>query len=150
MAQPGPPFRTGPGERNAPWRQDTNPWSLTLQEEEKHDHNTGVRIGEAGTPGPPKEEQTQEKTWSGLTANITAWNTSGLAWAVHQKEDFILLQETRLSKKHIRGAKSVATRQGLSAVFAPAVASVLKGQSRRRGNHGQAPKESQTDPPTGG
>eukprot|EP00972_Heterocapsa_arctica_P005462 806496-Heterocapsa_arctica.AAC.1 len=41
----------------------------------------------------------------------------------------MLLQETRLSRKQIRGAKSVAHKQGLSAVFAPAVGSILKGQS---------------------
>eukprot|EP00972_Heterocapsa_arctica_P001103 154402-Heterocapsa_arctica.AAC.1 len=53
--------------------------------------------------------QKQEKTWTGLTANITAWNSSGLAWAIHEKDDFIMLQETRLSRKQVRGAKSVAT-----------------------------------------
>eukprot|EP00972_Heterocapsa_arctica_P010727 1573454-Heterocapsa_arctica.AAC.1 len=39
----------------------------------------------------------------------------------------MLLQETKLPKSQIRGAKSQANRQGRSAVFRPAVASTQKG-----------------------
>eukprot|EP00972_Heterocapsa_arctica_P024128 3556071-Heterocapsa_arctica.AAC.1 len=74
-----------------------------------------IRRLEARIPGHNGAAQKQEKTWSGLAANITAWNSSGLAWAVHEKDDFILLQETRLSRKQFRGAKSAATKQGFDA-----------------------------------
>eukprot|EP00972_Heterocapsa_arctica_P061614 9087308-Heterocapsa_arctica.AAC.1 len=82
---------------------------------------TGVRIGEARKPGQ------EEKQWSGVTANITSWNTSGLAWAVREETEFVLLQETKLVKKQTRGAKSAAHRMGRSVVFNPAVASTKKG-----------------------
>eukprot|EP00972_Heterocapsa_arctica_P050218 7386654-Heterocapsa_arctica.AAC.1 len=41
----------------------------------------------------------------------------------------MLLQETRLSRKQVRGAKSSASRQGYNAVFAPAMNSTRGGQN---------------------
>eukprot|EP00972_Heterocapsa_arctica_P093315 13765094-Heterocapsa_arctica.AAC.1 len=43
------------------------------QLEEQHNGTTGVRICEARKPGQ------EVKSWAGITANITSWNTSGLA-----------------------------------------------------------------------
>eukprot|EP00972_Heterocapsa_arctica_P075795 11178750-Heterocapsa_arctica.AAC.1 len=42
--------------------------------EPQHNGTTGIRIGEAKKPGQGR------KSWSGITANITSWNTSGLSW----------------------------------------------------------------------
>ena len=94
-----------------------------------HDLKTGVRIGESRIPAQVAQDKRKGKDWSAITANITSWNTSGLAWAVHRKDEVIMLQETRLSKKQIRGAKSAANRQGFHAVFAPAMHSAHKGQN---------------------
>eukprot|EP00972_Heterocapsa_arctica_P058670 8650665-Heterocapsa_arctica.AAC.2 len=91
------------------------------QWELNHEEKNGVRIGEAQNSGHDSAAAEQEKTWTGLTANITAWKSSGLAWAVHEKDDFILLQETRLARKQVRRAKGAATKQGYDAVFAPAM-----------------------------
>eukprot|EP00972_Heterocapsa_arctica_P019771 2915384-Heterocapsa_arctica.AAC.1 len=41
------------------------------QWEENHDQRKGVRIGEARKPGHNGAAPKQEKTWTGLTANIT-------------------------------------------------------------------------------
>eukprot|EP00972_Heterocapsa_arctica_P098814 14579890-Heterocapsa_arctica.AAC.1 len=57
----------------------------------------------------------QHKKWTAMTANITAWSTAGLEWAVHEEDEIILLQETRLSRKQIKGAKGKASSQGLDA-----------------------------------
>ena len=100
---------------------------LTPSAEANHDQKKGVRIGESRIPAQPEQDKKKEKTWTAITANITSWNTSGLAWAVHRKDDILMLQETRLAKKQIRGAKSAASRQGFHAVFAPAMKSIHKG-----------------------
>eukprot|EP00972_Heterocapsa_arctica_P053529 7883570-Heterocapsa_arctica.AAC.1 len=60
---------------------------------------------------------------------MTAWSTSGLAWGAHEKDDVLLLQETRLAMKQVRGAKSAATRQGFDAVVAPSMGSTCRGQN---------------------
>eukprot|EP00972_Heterocapsa_arctica_P086264 12716230-Heterocapsa_arctica.AAC.1 len=41
-----------------------------LQWEVKHDQTNGVRIGEARIPGHSGAAQKEEKTWTGLMANI--------------------------------------------------------------------------------
>jgi hypothetical protein len=73
--------------------------------EPSHDQKKGIRIGESRIPAQVAQGKGKEKVWSAITANITSWNTSGLAWAVHRKDEVIMLQETRLSKKQIRGAE---------------------------------------------
>ncbi len=108
-----------------------------------HDHTTGIIIGDARIPG-------HDKTWSGITANLTSWKTGGVEWAIHQEYKFILIQETRLSKKQARGAKSAAHSKGNSAVFAPPI-----GSDRKDQNHGgvgvmvQYPRKVKHIPPPG-
>jgi hypothetical protein len=97
--------------------------------EASHDQKKGIRIGESRIPAQTEQDKKKAKTWTAITANITSWNTSGLAWAVHRKDEILMLQETRLAKKQIRGAKSAASRQGFHAVFAPAMKSIHKGQN---------------------
>eukprot|EP00972_Heterocapsa_arctica_P085016 12528478-Heterocapsa_arctica.AAC.1 len=72
----------------------------------------------------------QPKSWTATTANITAWSTAGLEWAVHEEDEVLLLQETRLSRKQIKGARGKAASHGFDTVFAPAMPSTCGGQNK--------------------
>jgi hypothetical protein len=100
------------------------------QWEISHDQKRGIRIGESRIPAQTDRLPTVGKVWTCLTANITAWSSAGLQWAVHEDDDALLLQETRLSRKQIRGAKGAATGKGYDAVFAPAMPSTCGGQNK--------------------
>eukprot|EP00972_Heterocapsa_arctica_P061854 9119272-Heterocapsa_arctica.AAC.1 len=51
-------------------------WCLP-QVEANRNHTNGTRIGDARKPGQNGNGQPPEKTWTGITANITSWNSSG-------------------------------------------------------------------------
>ena len=74
--------------------------------------SAGHRFGEASNPGPTPPVAC-------LTANLGSWQTMR-TWVEACKDDFLLLQETRVAPRGLTAAKASLSRAGWSSVWAPA------------------------------